>query len=100
MWSAEILLLIGLAPGIHQKRARADVFGVGTFSCKNITADHFQAASQRNVQHRHLGLLFRSLQCGQQPLVGTPLEGRVVLKVVVAQPLRGPSRGTTNPASA
>jgi hypothetical protein len=24
MWSAEILLLIGLAPGIHQKRARAD----------------------------------------------------------------------------
>jgi len=48
----------------------------------------------------HLGLLFRSLQCGQQPLVGTPLEGRVVLKIVVAQPLRGPSRGTTNPASA
>src|SRR5262249_34239026 len=24
MWSAEILLLIGLAPGVHQKRARAD----------------------------------------------------------------------------
>jgi hypothetical protein len=24
MWSAEILLLIGLAPGIYQKRARAD----------------------------------------------------------------------------
>jgi hypothetical protein len=25
MWSAEILLLIGLAPGIHQNQARADV---------------------------------------------------------------------------
>src|SRR5215467_9297667 len=43
-----------------------------TFSCKNITADHFQTASQRNVQHCHLGLLSRFLQCGQRPFGGNP----------------------------
>ena len=40
--------------------------------CKNITTDHFQAASQRIMQRRHLGFLFRFLQFGRRPLVGTP----------------------------
>src|SRR5262249_45302499 len=59
------------------------VFGAA-FPCKNITTDHFQAASQRTCAALSSRFLIPLLTMWAAAFVGTPLGGRLVLGVVVA----------------